>query len=312
MKHCNITPALIIVDWGTSAFRAYLVGSSGQLIDKKSAPLGLQKIPIGGCEASLNSQLKDWLEAHPSVPLVMAGMVGSKQGWLETPYVSVPVTLDGLAGNFVSVPWHDERRVLIVPGIDTLAHNVSQDYDVIRGEETQIFGALSLIDDQVTGTRRFCLPGTHSKWVCVKGGAVVTFRTHMTGELFELLCENSLLAKSMSGREFFPESFVSGVNKARTSPRATANFANLAFSVRTLALSGKLSEEQLFSYLSGLMIGLELISEATEGEHITLIGSKSLCDCYRLAAETLGIDTQTIDAERATVAGIIALMEIEQ
>jgi 2-dehydro-3-deoxygalactonokinase len=192
-------PALIGVDWGTSAFRAVLLDAAGNILDRRSGPHGIMTVTDGDFARVLSTQIGEWLN-RARVPVIMSGMIGSRQGWMEAPYVSAPAGLADLAAALLPVPL-DAADVRIVPGVAVAATSMR---DVMRGEETQIFGALAT-SGATDG--RFVLPGTHSKWVAVEGGRIAAFSTYMTGEIFAACRKHTILGRLMEEGGSSPGAF---------------------------------------------------------------------------------------------------------
>lgn len=273
---------MIAVDWGTSSFRAYRLDAAGAVLEQRSAAAGL--LACGGrFEAVLAEQVAGW----DDVTVVMAGMIGSRSGWLEVPYVDCPAGLAEIAAGAceVAVPSLPGRRVWIAPG---LVHRPPQaPPEVMRGEETQILGLASELAG--AGPHWVCLPGTHSKWVRVEAGRIVTLRTAMTGELYALLRLHSLLAALM------PEAMADDVDDAAAFARGVAASAGSGgllhqlFGVRTLGLVGGLDAAQAPSYLSGLLVGHELRGLVpADAAVVHLVGGAGLARRYQRALEQLG------------------------
>lgn len=276
---------LVALDWGSSHLRAYLVDADGAILDERRSDAGASRITGGamGFDAALTTLLANWAPAD--APLWACGMVGSAHGWQEVPYLDCPATLDGLRAGCGGATLSDGRRLNIVPGLRTRnAHGLP---DVMRGEETQLCGLLARHPELADGAT-ILLPGTHSKWITLRRGQVESFDTHMTGELYAVLREHSVLGRSMASdgsADADAATFARGVAQAE----ATAGTAlgRLLFSVRTLVLAGELSPTAAPAYLSGLLIGAEIAaalpSIATDTP-LVLAGETALCDRY---ADTL-------------------------
>ena len=293
-------PALVALDWGTTSLRAWLLDSRGGVLDATRAPRGIMQIPDGDFARAMAEVADRW----PDLPAIAAGMIGSSQGWLEAPYLACPASLDDLAEGLVPVPG---TRLWIVPGIRRPAALP----DVMRGEETQIAGALALRPDLTAGAR-CVLPGTHSKWAEIAGGRIETFATWMTGELFAVLRAHSILGKPAREAERQPgpqtgagaAAFLRGVDAARTGH----GLAPLLFSSRTLVLSGEIAAADSLDYLSGLLIGDEIRSAlcapvARPDAPLLLIGEPALCARYAGALTRFGV-TGAAGIEEAAVAGL--------
>ncbi len=213
---CAVTrPCLIGLDWGTSSLRAMLIDGAGRVIEEQARPWGITHLPPGGFRAAYDAVTAAW----PGLPCLAAGMVGSRQGWVEAPYCDAPAGVEALASRLATVA---EVGMFIVPGI-VLSGGRS---DVMRGEETQVIGALGDGD-------RGCmvLPGSHSKWVDVEAGRIIGFRTFMTGEVFAALRDHTILGAFPAPETSDQDSFDRGV---RTAHDATDGISSLLFSVRAL------------------------------------------------------------------------------
>jgi len=275
---------LIGLDWGTSSLRAFLFDADGMVLEQRHRAWGIRQLPEGGFGAALNDVLAGW---PTELPLIASGMVGSRQGWREVPYVDVPAHLDALVAGIRAVDTGEGRLLHIVPGVRD-AHGP----DVMRGEETQILGALA--DDDI-GERTLVLPGTHSKWVTTRDGRVTRVATLMTGELFALLRHHSILGAGVSdaaGSDDDVDAFDAGVHAARDS--AASGVLSRLFSARTLVLDGRLAPASVPSYLSGLMIGEEWRIAAAQGWLRTdvpplLVGDAAQRARYHRAAALFGV-----------------------
>ncbi len=293
-------PALLAVDWGTTALRGALLTVDGTVLAEHAAPRGLLSVAPGGWAAAFKAEFGAWRAAHPGVPCLMAGMVGSRQGWAEAAYCPCPAGQPDLAARLLWV----QPGVAIVPG---LAVDEAIDApDVMRGEETQIFGALRLLS-LVDAT--LVLPGTHSKWATVRGGQIIGFATHMTGECYALFRQHSILARTLPAEEvpLVPEAFDRGVAQALR----PGGLLHHLFSVRSLSLFDRLDGPALASYLSGLVIGEELRAQLAAqphpaGQPLVLVGQAALTARYQRALGGLGLQGVAVGSE-ATWAGLAAL-----
>lgn len=272
--------ALVGIDWGTSGFRGYLLAVDGTVLDWVASDDGILSVENGDFQATLSANIGHWLAAAPMSPVIMAGMIGSRQGWHEADYIDCPVDVDSLAGRLASVADGEGRVARIVPGVARIdADDVP---DVIRGEETQIAGALV-----GQGTEIFVLPGTHSKWAIAEEGRIVWFSTFMTGELFGILCRHSILGRTMAGDDHDPAAFHRGFDYGLAADAGRGGLLKRLFSARTLALFARLPESGTRSYLSGLLIGCE-IAEAgraagerlKDGAPIVVLGGAKLSAAY--------------------------------
>ena len=286
-------PALLGLDWGTSSLRAFLLSADGAVLETRHADAGLQRIGTAGAAGfaqALAQIAGDWLQRWPALPLIACGMVGSAQGWREAPYVACPADAQALAQHGVRVDIGDGRVLRITPGVCRDADGPLP--DVMRGEETQVVGALCHAPAW-TAAARFVLPGTHSKWVRVADGRIVGLDTYLTGEMFAVLRGHSILGRLMQGDAADPAAFVRGLDTAR---RAPGDLLHHVFSARTLGLTGQLPGEALAEYLSGLLIGHELVAglaQATDAP-LVLVGEPALCRRYAEALRHLGHPAQAV------------------
>ncbi|MBY4868806.1 2-dehydro-3-deoxygalactonokinase [Burkholderia sp. Bp9017] len=321
-RESSDVPRLIALDWGTTSLRAYLMADARTVLDERAAPKGVMQ--IGGaeiaiadaCDGAFEDVCGAWLDAWPALPVVAAGMVGSAQGWRDTPYADVPIDADRLGASLHAVRTRRGAAVHIVPGLIQRGELAN----VMRGEETQIVGALHAggAAHASATTRWIGLPGTHSKWVAVRGSRIERFLTFMTGELYALLCTHSLLGRTMRPAPAFVEAaFERGVRTAQAG-HATGLLATI-FGSRAQLLAGELAPHEQADYLSGVLIGHELAGLAADGDgpasapgadapRPMLIGDAALCARYRHAAMLFGWPpVDTIDG--AAAAGLWVLAE---
>jgi 2-dehydro-3-deoxygalactonokinase len=217
----------------------------------------------------------------------MSGMIGSRQGWKETAYIPCPAGRNDIASAMSTVTWN-ANRAWIAPGL-RCRHGTGV-HDVMRGEEVQILG---IIDELGSGEHHICLPGTHSKWVIVRDNKIVSFTTHMTGEVFAILKDHSILGRTMAVDHFSETAFLGGVARAADPD----GLLHHLFGVRAQVLSDELAEDESAAYLSGILIGHELRSSTTGGGGIHLLGSTELTKLYTMAAASMNIDTVIHDAD---------------
>jgi 2-dehydro-3-deoxygalactonokinase len=275
----------IAVDWGTTSFRAALIAPDGEILDELSQPRGILSFKQGEFAPYLIATCASMTKAGGQ-SFVLSGMIGSKDGMANVPYCACPATVIDAAR---AVRWAVKDRVAIVPGVRF------EQLDVMRGEEVQVFGAAAVL-----GLRDalMVLPGTHSKWVNFESGAILGFNTFMTGEFYALLAQHSILAKSLAQQSvpFEPQAFLQGVELACQGE----SLLTTAFSVRVKTLFQELAPEHAASYLSGLVIGEELVSmQVQAGAEIVLIGSQVLTERYSLALEHLGAHARTLGNQAA-------------
>ena len=286
----GVAAALIGIDWGTTSARAYRLDGEGSVQDTREAPLGVQQVR-GDFAQAFATLLGDWL--HEPVPRIACGMIGSRQGWLEVPYIECPAPLDALARGLVRTPG---GALAIVPGL--AGRDDDGTPDVMRGEETQIIGAVGPDAPWSLAV----LPGTHSKWAIVRSGAIQTFATYMTGEVYAVLREHSILGRMAegSGRAFADAAFRRGVQRALTKTSSADTLLHRLFGTRTLALRADLAPEDTGDYLSGLLIGSEVAAgrdwatwHGARDATVLLLGSRALCARYAAALHEAGIATES-------------------
>lgn len=317
--------ALIGLDWGTSSLRAFCYDVHGQVVERRHSPHGITRLPAAGEEGfvqALAAIAGDWMVAVPHAPIVACGMVGSAQGWKEAAYVALPagadrlgllgqkVFLEGMAAHLpqLSADAWAQRTLTILPGLIERGPAPVLP-NVMRGEETQIFGAL--LEGDVPNDVIVLLPGTHSKWARVQQGTVTHFDTFMTGEVFAALKDHTILGRTMAtGEGFAAEAFARGLQVA-ASAQGSNGVLSTIFSTRTLGLEGQLPAEQQADYLSGLLIGHEVHAMARQlAQHqpqaavpVWLIGPDTLCARYVMALQAAGL-TQLRTLPQATEAGL--------
>ncbi len=298
---------LIALDWGTSSLRAWLLDGEGRPLDKRQSPMGILEVPAGDFRTAFETICRDWLAQQPSLPVIASGMIGSRQGWREAPYLRTPANPADLARDLLVMDDVAGRVFRIVPGLTTGGDGMP---DVMRGEETQILGTLASGLGSVQG-QVIVLPGTHSKWVQIGNGAIVTFRTWMTGELYAVLRQHSILGKlavpAQAWSADLQSAFEDGVARAVD---AAGAFGRLLFSARSRVLVGDLAAEQVSAYLSGLLIGSE-IHDAMRlfdagGAPPLIIAEPELAARYESAFRILGHATRTAPPD-AAVRGLFAI-----
>ena len=229
----------------------------GTVLEERASESGILRVEAGDFAGTLAAAIGDWLADAPTAPVIASGMIGSRQGWMEVPYATCPAGLPELALGLGRVPGPDGRAVHIVPGALRAASG-GEFPDVMRGEETQIMGDLAA---RPRGAARYVLPGTHSKWAWCEEGRLVGFATYMTGELYDVLRRHSILGRLMSGDAPDDDAFGQGLDRARRSAGAPpGRLLHDLFSTRTFGLVGTLPGSALASYLSGLLIGGEILA----------------------------------------------------
>lgn len=275
------------IDWGTSNRRAYLIDQSGACLAEHEDDQGMLAVGARDKFGASLAGLLDTMHMPADVPVIMSGMVGSASGWQEVDYLDAALPLEQLPRHLAAVTdpaW--AGRATIVPGY---VYRDGACADVMRGEETQLLGAVLL--GQRDGW--IVLPGTHSKWVLLRDGVIQSFATYMTGELFAMLCKSGTLSSMMSGDSAEPEGYATGLNQAaRHEP-----LSNSLFRVRAGVVSRAAPVQQAAATVSGLLIGAEFAAaaRAAEGQGITVIGSPALAARYALAARHFGLNCTVLD-----------------
>ncbi len=298
-------PVMIGVDWGTSNFRAWLMDAEARPLDSVTSGEGLLHVPGRDFPAALRRACGPWLDRWPHLPVLMCGMVGSRQGWREVPYLQGDAGAGDLARATLPVA-AGGLDVRIVPGLQ--GTSLAGAPDVMRGEETQLAGAIAL---GAAGDAVVCLPGTHSKWVEMNGGRVRSITTFLTGELFALLRERSILTGLIEAEgDAPPEAAAGAFRSGLTLGRAGGVLTHKLFSLRAAALTGSGSGATA-EMLSGLLIGSELadLGAALAGRRTVIIASGAIAGRYRAALEGAGlsVDPVDVDADAACRAGLAAI-----
>ena len=271
---------LIGLDWGTTSCRAYLIGADGAVLERVTDGAGILKVENGAFGAALDATTAGW---SATLPVILSGMIGSRQGWREAPYARCPAGAGDLVRALARFD-HAGRPVALVPG---LAVENDAMPDVMRGEETQILGALAHAGRDAG---LFLLPGTHSKWAEVADSRIVSFRTFMTGEVFGALKDHTILGRLMrAGTD--RDGFARGVREGAALGSAGA-LLNRLFATRSYGLMDRLADTALSDYLSGLLIGAE-VAEATRQAKsaVTIVASAALAQRYTDALRLLGHDS---------------------
>jgi 2-dehydro-3-deoxygalactonokinase len=306
-------------DWGTSHLRLSLCDAAGHVLESRRGPgaAGVAHSDHGGAgdhgragsrarafAHTFASLAAHWEESHGTLPAVLCGMVGSSIGWSEAPYVACPARPEQLVDACVTPR---ESRVHIVPGLS--CRNRLDAPDFMRGEETQILGALQLASALRSGTRLLCLPGTHTKWVALQDGVVREFMTAPTGELYAVLCEHSVLVRkpASAAAAIDTHAFQQGLAQFGEFPHA--QLLHRLFECRSRQLAGELAAAAADAFLSGLLIGsdvhgaLRLLSDGMPAP-VYLIGAAQLTRLYALALRAQGRESIEMDGAAASLAGL--------
>jgi 2-dehydro-3-deoxygalactonokinase len=300
-------PAFVAGDWGTSHLRLSLCDEGGNELQNKRGP----GVNVGGdVAANFFSLTQEWDRDYGVLPVVLCGMVGSTIGWRNVSYMACPTDPYAIA----SVALHFEERdrtITIAPGVSCRNRLVAP--DVMRGEETQILGALRCRPELGDGIRLLCMPGTHTKWVILNDGIIEHFLTGVTGELFDILSRHSVLVRAPDTADVVGgPAFVDALEQTKLHP--DAELIHLLFGVRSRQLMGELKNKDAAAYLSGLVIGQDVAgaarlfrNELSHSKHVVVIGAPDLSELYATALKSRGIDVTKIDGAGASLAGLTAL-----
>jgi 2-dehydro-3-deoxygalactonokinase len=288
-KSMHWADGFIAVDWGTTNRRAYLIDSSGKSANEFEDSKGVLSIPDAGFPAAI-AELRQKLGDKP---LLLAGMVGSNRGWKDAPYVPCPAGIDDIAAKLVRA----EDRAFIVPGVSYIGDDRA---DIMRGEEVQLLGAVAagLVDADAL----VCHPGTHNKWTVLHRGRIQSFRTVMTGELFSLLKDHSILADLLKGKVDDNDVFRNAARHAIFHESLPAEL----FSIRASVILGQMKREDAASYASGLLIGTDVRIGLTvpTSAQVVVMGRPELTRLYAAALAQANREAVALDGEQCFVAGI--------
>jgi 2-dehydro-3-deoxygalactonokinase len=295
----------IVLDWGSTRLRAYALAGDSRILQARHADTGVFSVDKGQFESTLRALIGDWLDRVPDIEICAAGMVGSANGWAEAPYVCTPASTQALREQVLHVPFQHSNHILkIIPGV---RHGMGAEVDVMRGEETQIFGVLGGLKDAL-----LCLPGTHCKWVIVRDGAIVDFRTHYTGELYQWLATQSSVSKVLDPSAAFDAgAFDEAAQCAMQNP---SDLLNQVFTLRASVVARERTGAQAASAAQGALIG----SDVANGlqylrrkmgifSRIALVGNATLNAHYLRVLNMQGIETTAHDAD-ATVSGLTRIL----
>jgi 2-dehydro-3-deoxygalactonokinase len=293
----------VVLDWGTTNFRAVLVDANSTVLDCRETGHGIQSVAKGGHARVLSDALAEWREKYAPLSIIAAGMIGSRNGWLEMPYVPAPASTADFANACKTLDLPEGDRLTFIPGMtDRTAHPFP---DVMRGEETQLVGFG--LDDDVT----VVLPGTHAKWARVGGGRIKRFRTFVTGELFSTLANHSFLAKVATGAaDHTSSAFAEGVELARADGGLAGGFLTRIFAIRTGWLAGKVKPEEMKSRLSGLIVGWEFAEARAggwfhDGDTIAVVGDDGLVAVYETVGRLFGLTIRPAPADAAVRGALV-------
>jgi 2-dehydro-3-deoxygalactonokinase len=280
---------MIGIDWGTTSFRAFRIARDGAIRDRKAGPRGILNVPDSRFAETLREEIGPWLAAGEQ-HVLLSGMIGSRQGWVEAPYLACPASAADIGAALVDVPF-DWAQVKLVPGLS--GSDDSGIAEVMRGEETQVLGVPAL---HASGGIA-CLPGTHSKWVRVEGGRITRFTTHMTGETYGALRGYTILGRTMREGPQNGAPFEAGVMRSGQ----PGGLLHHIFGVRAQTLAGRLPETEAGAYLSGILIGHEIRAaiDSLAGQVVHVIGAADLTQLYARAISACGGYAERHDGEAA-------------
>lgn len=295
-------PTIAAVDWGTTRLRVWLLDAAGAVLDERRSDDGMLTAQQKGFATVLERHLGD-MGAASDLAVIVCGMAGARQGWIEAPYVDVPASLDDILGAAVPVPGSG-RDIRIVPG---LAQRNARTPDVMRGEETQLAGINRLIG---SGRHLVCMPGTHSKWVSAEGGAIAGFGTWATGEMFSVLAQHSILRHSLGDKPATVSPTSPVFREWCQQALSDGDIGARLFGIRAAGLLSGLGQEDASAALSGLMIGAEIASATRRfgrgDSPVILVGSGPLGALYAEAMRLDGIAVEIADADAAVLGGLVA------
>ena len=299
-------PFCAAIDWGTSTFRLWLLDEDGGVIAGRRTDQGLLQANALGFEkivdqhlTSLGSELGNQWRIESDLPIVVCGMAGSRQGWCEAGYLNTPVELPGLIENSVRVV-DSQREIRILPGI---AQRDPKIPDVIRGEETQLLGVL----DHIGRDGYVCMPGTHSKWIKFHDAKLEHFSTFMSGELFGLLANHSILKLGLDEHGTVSPDSPDFLDAFKRSSQNGAEISNHLFMARSSYLLGYSTRRSNAAFLSGSVIGVEVAgvqSKYGQMREVTLIASGQLRELYYSALSSIGMIVHSLDADEAVRGGL--------
>jgi 2-dehydro-3-deoxygalactonokinase len=295
---------VIVADWGTTRFRGYLIEKE-RILDEVSSEEGVSALKKGQHRDVFVGHCGRWLDQEPDAPVLLVGMVGSREGWAEAPYAPCPADAAAIARAMMPVDLGGGRRAHIVPGL--VCEPVPGAADVMRGEETLALG--SGVDDGLV-----CLPGTHPKWVSMRGGRVERFATYMTGEMYSLLREHSMIGRPATepgDAAGFERGLDAAARNGGAAGAARVGLLNLLFGARALVVSGRMAPALLGPYLSGLLTGDEIngaLSQFDRPTKVTIVADSPRADLYEKSLARRGIATAVRAPRAALIAGLARIV----
>ena len=296
-----MTACLIAIDWGTTSFRAALADADGIVLDRCEKPHGILAAD-GRFAEVLREAVAPWRQMRADLPILMCGMIGSRQGWREAAYVRCPATLASISSGVTTFEEPGIGAIGIVPGVDV--RTAGDAPDVMRGEETQILGAIARLGLDTA----ICVhPGTHAKWISVENQTIVGFETYMTGEVYAALRGHTILGRMMTDSGLSESGFRRGLDASAQRDAGPGALLHRIFSTRTLGLFGELGDADSADYLSGLLIGSEMREGLRRGAHdLVILGAHDLETRYCMAADHLGVRSRPAPPDCA-VAGLLVI-----
>jgi 2-dehydro-3-deoxygalactonokinase len=297
--------ALLACDWGTTNLRAWTLDARGAVVAHKEFELGVSRLKPGEAGRRFQEEVQPALDAV-GLPAILCGMIGSNLGWTVAPYVDTPASVDDLASHLVA-PDAAGDWVRIIPGVRS--DGLGGVGDVMRGEETQLFGWMAQDPARAHGRHVVCHPGTHAKWMLIEDGRLVRFVTAMTGELFAVLSRHSVLKSDA------PPDDLAAFDEGLAAAGDGAALAARLFTARARVVGGGKPAVSTPSYLSGLLIGAEVAAVPqllgiAPDEPVTLLGDATLCGFYKRALDRRSVRNETFDGEAAALAGLFALYQL--
>lgn len=296
---------MIVVDWGTTSFRAFLLSAAGAIIDSRETDDGIQTCAGTGFEAILMDRIGPWTTAHGALPVIALGMITSRNGWIEVPYVACPAALGDLARGTRRATLPNGAPLVFLAGLTDPAREPFP--DVMRGEETQVLGF------GLARAATLVLPGTHSKWARVAEGRIAGFQTFVTGEVYALLSKHSFIARGATRAGAAPDwpAFDRGVATVVSGDARANAFLSLIFAARTGMLAGSLKSEEILDYVSGLLIGHEFHEAMAAGwlgagDEIGIVGNDGLNARYARTAMAFGLAVRD-GGEEAAIRGALLI-----
>jgi 2-dehydro-3-deoxygalactonokinase len=294
----------IVADWGTTRFRGYLVEDE-TIVDRVTSEEGVSSLREGQHREVFLRQCGRWLKEEPQAPVLLVGMVGSREGWVVAPYATCPADAAEIARAMIPVELENGRQAHIVPGL--FCEPAPGSADVMRGEETLVLGAR-------TDNGLVCLPGTHPKWVLMRGGRIERFATYMTGEMYALLREHSMIGRPAT-EPSDPAGFALGLDAAMRnsgeSDDTRVGLLHLLFGARAAVVSGRMGPALLGPYLSGLLTGDEIngaLSQFSRPSTVTIVADSPRADLYVEALNRRSIATKVLAPQEALIAGLAQLV----